>query len=294
MPSHWAGAYACWGLENREAALRMVTGSAGSSAWAANLEVKCFDLTANPYLVLAALLAAGRPVSTQGATLPEPIDVDPAVLDEAALASVASPGLPQDLRTATDAFADRLGAGRRLRPGLGRVGRRAAGERARALRRRQRRGPHRSHPLAALNGRAPAAKPRSPAQVATRLHPTPVETRMIPPVRPTRRCPLCRRGRHVIHSKPGLRPWVGASPTPGTVIVRAATPSQGSSRARSQERRLVHSAGRPCDGRGRARGRQRRLCRAPGSRAAHGRRRCWASRLTLARHRRPLAARHEQ
>ena len=29
-PSHWAGAYACWGLENREAALRMVTGSPGS------------------------------------------------------------------------------------------------------------------------------------------------------------------------------------------------------------------------------------------------------------------------
>ena len=27
VPQHWAGAYACWGLENREAALRMVTGS---------------------------------------------------------------------------------------------------------------------------------------------------------------------------------------------------------------------------------------------------------------------------
>ena len=29
VPSHWAGTYACWGLENREAALRMVTGSPG-------------------------------------------------------------------------------------------------------------------------------------------------------------------------------------------------------------------------------------------------------------------------
>ena len=59
VPQHWAGAYRCWGLENREAALRMVTGSAGSEDWAANLEVKCVDLHANPYLLLAGLLAAG-------------------------------------------------------------------------------------------------------------------------------------------------------------------------------------------------------------------------------------------
>ena len=31
VPQHWAGAYQCWGLENREAALRMVTGSAAAS-----------------------------------------------------------------------------------------------------------------------------------------------------------------------------------------------------------------------------------------------------------------------
>ena len=66
VPSHWAGVYACWGLENREAALRMITGSAGSSDWAANLEVKCLDLTANPYLLLAALLAAGSRRSCRG------------------------------------------------------------------------------------------------------------------------------------------------------------------------------------------------------------------------------------
>ena len=59
LPSHWAGAYACWGYENREAALRLVTGSSGSEAHAANLEVKCVDLHANPYLLLAGLLAAG-------------------------------------------------------------------------------------------------------------------------------------------------------------------------------------------------------------------------------------------
>ena len=66
VPSHWAGAYACWGLENREAAMRMVTGSGQRSSAAANVEVKCFDLLANPYLVLAGLVAAGSPGSPTG------------------------------------------------------------------------------------------------------------------------------------------------------------------------------------------------------------------------------------
>ena len=66
VPQHWAGAYRCWGLENREAALRMVTGSTGSEDWAANLEVKCVDLQANPYLLLAGLLA-GAPTASTGA-----------------------------------------------------------------------------------------------------------------------------------------------------------------------------------------------------------------------------------
>jgi glutamine synthetase len=104
VPSHWAGVYACWGLENREAALRMITGSAGSSDWAANLEVKCVDLTANPYLLLSGLLAAGLNGIAAGAQLPEPIDVDPAAL---ALEDQARRGierLPTTLRESTDAL----------------------------------------------------------------------------------------------------------------------------------------------------------------------------------------------
>jgi glutamine synthetase len=104
VPQHWAGAYACWGLENREAALRMVTGSRGSEEWAANLEVKCFDLHANPYLMLAALLAAGTAGLDSGATLPEPVDVDPAALGEDALAERGIKRLPGTLREAVDAF----------------------------------------------------------------------------------------------------------------------------------------------------------------------------------------------
>ena len=53
-PSQWAGAFTVWGRETREAALRVVTGTAGRRDQAANLEVKCVDLAANPYLALGA------------------------------------------------------------------------------------------------------------------------------------------------------------------------------------------------------------------------------------------------
>jgi glutamine synthetase len=102
VPQHWAGAYACWGLENREAALRLVTGSTGSEAWAANLEVKCVDLHANPYLLLAGLIAAGA----DGRPLPDPMDVDPAALGDAELARRGVERLPTTLRESLAAFLD--------------------------------------------------------------------------------------------------------------------------------------------------------------------------------------------
>lgn len=71
IPSHWAGAYTAWGTENRETALRMIEGPH------ANLEIKCFDLTANPYLVIAGVLGAGTAGINEQAKLPDPVDVDP-------------------------------------------------------------------------------------------------------------------------------------------------------------------------------------------------------------------------
>lgn len=99
VPSHWAGAYRCWGLENREAALRLVTGAAGERHRAANVEVKCFDQAANPYLALTGLLAAGRAGLAAGATLPDPVDVDPASLPAGAVEP-----LPADLAAALAAY----------------------------------------------------------------------------------------------------------------------------------------------------------------------------------------------
>ena len=104
IPGHWAGAFACWGLENREAALRFVTGVTGATDRAANLEVKCFDGAANPYLLVAGVLAAGRAGVAEGASLPEPVAVDPASLgaDERRGRGIAA--LPADLETSVAAF----------------------------------------------------------------------------------------------------------------------------------------------------------------------------------------------
>jgi glutamine synthetase len=104
VPSHWAGAYACWGLENREAALRLVTGSAGEQSRAANFEIKCFDQSANPYLAVAAVLAAGLAGLRAGTTLPEPVQDNPASLSEAERAEKKASRLPEKLADAVAAF----------------------------------------------------------------------------------------------------------------------------------------------------------------------------------------------
>jgi glutamine synthetase len=100
IPSHWAGPFQVWGLENREAALRLITGSPGNPA-AANLEVKAFDQSANPYLVVAGLLHAGMAGISAAAELPDPVNVDPATLPAESQAGFR---LPTTLRAAIDAF----------------------------------------------------------------------------------------------------------------------------------------------------------------------------------------------
>ncbi len=78
LPSRWAGAYACWGRENREAALRFITGTIGSESSAANAELKSFDLSANPYLVVGAVIAVGLAGVDARRQLPPEVTGDPA------------------------------------------------------------------------------------------------------------------------------------------------------------------------------------------------------------------------
>jgi glutamine synthetase len=104
QPSHWAGVYACWGRENREAAVRLVTGMVGDTGGAANLEVKCADLAANPYLLLAGLLATGLEGIKHGLSLPDEVTGDPAGLDDAELGRRGVHRLPTTMAEALEAF----------------------------------------------------------------------------------------------------------------------------------------------------------------------------------------------
>ena len=104
QPSAWAGIYAVWGHETREAALRVVTGTTGARAGAANLEVKCADLAANPYLLLTGLLTAGLDGLERKLTLPEEVTGDPSrfAADEAEAKGIRR--LPTTMDDALAAF----------------------------------------------------------------------------------------------------------------------------------------------------------------------------------------------
>jgi glutamine synthetase len=76
-PGYFASAYAFWGIENREAALRYVPGSRLLGPGNANVELKPSDASGNPYLAIAALIAAGLAGIEDGLSLPDPIAADP-------------------------------------------------------------------------------------------------------------------------------------------------------------------------------------------------------------------------
>lgn len=81
QPGNWAGAYACWGTENREAAVRFVRGGHGNP-YGANVEVKVIDPSANPYFATAAVLGLALDGIERTAPLPPETGVDPGTLSE--------------------------------------------------------------------------------------------------------------------------------------------------------------------------------------------------------------------
>ena len=58
-PNMWSSAYTCWGPDNREASVRVASPFRGREEASTNVEVKAVDGSANPYLALGALTAAG-------------------------------------------------------------------------------------------------------------------------------------------------------------------------------------------------------------------------------------------
>jgi glutamine synthetase len=80
-PGNWAGAFACWGLENREAAVRFCAATAGNPH-GASVELKSIDSSANPYLAAAALLGLALDGIARRLPLPPEVSVDPATLPQ--------------------------------------------------------------------------------------------------------------------------------------------------------------------------------------------------------------------
>ncbi|MEU4192777.1 glutamine synthetase family protein [Kribbella sp. NPDC026611] len=99
-PSSWAGAYACWGVENREAAVRYVPGSVTGRPGSANCEIKIGDPSGNVYLSAAAVLAAAVNGLEHELTLWPGYDRDPSTYPE----REQPPRLPLTVEDALVAF----------------------------------------------------------------------------------------------------------------------------------------------------------------------------------------------
>ncbi|WP_120521101.1 glutamine synthetase family protein [Arthrobacter celericrescens] len=81
QPGRWSGAAACWGLENREAAVRFVAATAGNPH-GANVELKVVDPSANIYLAAAALVGSALHGIDAGLPLPAEVPGNPADADD--------------------------------------------------------------------------------------------------------------------------------------------------------------------------------------------------------------------
>jgi glutamine synthetase len=82
VPQYWAGAFLCWGHDNREAPVRVPSAFRGSEEASTNVELKAADATCNPYLAVGGLIAAGLDGVERGLEPPEAVEVDPATIDE--------------------------------------------------------------------------------------------------------------------------------------------------------------------------------------------------------------------
>lgn len=95
-PGRWSAPFQVWGVENREAAVRLIPAAADGGA--GQLELKVADLAANPYLLIGAVVAALADGLAQPRPLPAPVAGDPGGLAD------PPPRLATSLAEASAAF----------------------------------------------------------------------------------------------------------------------------------------------------------------------------------------------
>lgn len=104
QPHFWSSAYTAWGVENREAGVRVPTRYWGNESGTTNLELKASDPSNNPYLALGALIAAGLD-GVENKLEPGPsIDRDPGSWSDAERAARGIARYPTTLDAALDAL----------------------------------------------------------------------------------------------------------------------------------------------------------------------------------------------
>jgi glutamine synthetase len=104
IPHYWAGAFLCWGHDNREAPVRVPSQFRGMEEASTNAELKSADASANPYLAVGGLIAAGLDGLDRNLEPPEPVEVDPASLDEKEREARGIARLPESQAEALDAL----------------------------------------------------------------------------------------------------------------------------------------------------------------------------------------------
>nr|VFK57816.1 MAG: glutamine synthetase [Candidatus Kentron sp. TUN]VFK61095.1 MAG: glutamine synthetase [Candidatus Kentron sp. TUN]VFK66796.1 MAG: glutamine synthetase [Candidatus Kentron sp. TUN] len=104
-PHSWSSTYTAWGPDNREAAVRVVSGKWDTEADTVNLEFKAADASNNPYLALGGLIAAGLDGIERKLMPGSPTLVDPGNLSEEERRQRAIYPYPIDQNQALDALA---------------------------------------------------------------------------------------------------------------------------------------------------------------------------------------------
>ncbi len=100
QPKSWSSAYACWGYENREAAVRVPSLYWGHEMASTNIEIKCVDNCVNPYLALGAIIACGLDGCRRKLQPPEPVNCDPGSLSDEERTKLGINRLPDSLHQA--------------------------------------------------------------------------------------------------------------------------------------------------------------------------------------------------
>ena len=106
-PHHWSCGYAAFGVQNREAAIRICPSPEREPerrSGAFNMEIRIPDGTASPYMVIGALVNAGLAGIREKLPLPPSVDRDPSDLTEDERAKLCIVPLPSSLDEALAAL----------------------------------------------------------------------------------------------------------------------------------------------------------------------------------------------